>query len=136
MIDEKFLNPTNCSKFASACKKGRCPLTCVCTDECVFVWKAEHEDEMPKVIADLESDIDDMASELRSTEQEYEELEGELNDLKYDFYNLEEKYDQCISDLSLICNRRILERIGKALSVDTVEWFIDLEAKVVGKHVE
>ena len=57
-----------------------------------------------------------MASELRSTEQEYEELEGELNDLKYDFYNLEEKYDQCISDLSLICNRRILERIEKAIA--------------------
>lgn len=136
MINEKFLNPTNCPKFASACKNGRCPLTCVCTDECVFVWKAEHDDKAPEVIADLESDIDDMRSELWPNEQEYEELEGEFNNLKEDFDNLEEKYDQCIYDLSLICNKRILARIQEALSVDVGKWFEDLEVKVMGKHVE
>lgn len=136
MIDEKFLNPTNCSKFASACKNGRCPLTCVCTDECAFVWKAEHEDDMSDAIAELESDIDDMKRELRSNEQEYSELEEELDDLKEDFGNLEEKYDQCIYDLSLICNKRILKRIQKALSVDVGEWYKDLEVKVVGRHVK
>ena len=136
MIDEKFLNPTNCSKFADACKNGRCPLTCVCEDDCLFVWKAEHEDESPEVIAELESEIDDMQSELRSNEQEYDELAGEFNELEGEFNDLEEKYDQCIYDLSLMCNKRILARMQKALSVDLGKWFEDLEAKVISKHVE
>ena len=136
MIDEKFLNPTNCSKFTSACKNGRCPLTYVCTDECVFVWKAEHDDEMPEVIADLEEQIDNLQSDLRSEENDHGDTQRELDEVTEDFDNLEEKYNKCIYDLSLICNKRILERIQKELSIDVGEWFEDLEAKVVGKHVE
>ena len=73
------LNP-DCHNYKIYEEQGRCPLTSVCKEDCVFVWKALYDEK-----------IDICNPETENLRDEVEDLHFEVNRLNAEIYGLESK---------------------------------------------
>lgn len=83
------LNP-NCNNYKIYESSNRCPLTTVCNEDCVFVWKALYDgskesdkdieiEDLKYEIEDLQGDIFRLERELRQADEKIEQLEATIN---------------------------------------------------------
>ena len=83
-MTELKLNP-NCHNYEIYKNSGRCPLTSVCDEDCVFVWKALYdgtkETDKDVEIEDLEWKIDDLETEVQRLEDQLDMADSKIEEL-------------------------------------------------------
>ena len=84
MLDLK-LHP-ECHNYEIFEKEGRCHLTTVCNEDCVFVWKAYYDGTKELIqdeeIKDLKYQIEDLESEIRQLEAQLSMADTKINELE------------------------------------------------------
>lgn len=116
-----------CHNFKRAEEMGRCPLVCVCSDDCVFVWKeaykALQEQEETESVIDIE--------DYNSLQKNYDELEEEKDEIQDKFDDLEFDYKNMIEELACFMTKNMRNRLYKHVTKEdtqvTPEWFDKLD---------
>lgn len=116
-----------CHNFKRAEEMGRCPLVCVCSDDCVFVWKeaykALQEQEETEPVIDIE--------DYNSLQKNYDELEEEKDEIQDKFDDLEFDYKNMIEELARFMTKNMRNRLYKYVTKEdtqiTPEWFDKLD---------
>ena len=126
-MSELQLAPKNCNNYKEFSKQGRCPLSCVCNEDCVFVWKKKYEDLDRLDFDDLQS-TEDLVDEIEYLRIEINTLESDNDELYWEKDDLENKYKTVITDLANILNDESFEKLRK-LNLDgkVSDWFDDLD---------
>lgn len=91
-----FLNPSNCNHFNKYWEQGRCPLSVVCTDDCVFNWKAQFDDHLLDKIEELECTVDDLESKNDQFEEKIDDLRTQRDVAEEDYNNLKEQIHEVL----------------------------------------
>lgn len=103
------LNRENCHNFNWAESLGRCPCVSVCNSDCVYVWKNLYDNQGTQVatqneIYELEEKINDLQSDLNSTEEE-------KDDANYRAEQWEQKYNDVVDELAKVMNDESIEKL-------------------------
>ena len=126
-MNELQLAP-DCHNYKEFSKQGRCPLTDVCNDDCIFVWKKCYE-AMNENSAKI-SKYEDLIDEIEYLRDENASLESDNDELYWKKDEIENQYKQMITDLAILINDESFEKL-KELNLEgkVSSWFDDLESE-------
>ena len=108
------LNSEKCHNFQAAEEKGRCPFTCICSSNCVFVWKYYYDSTTSNKI--LENKIDELEDRIDSLEDDVSSLRDERDDLQSSAENAEIKYNNFLNVLADIIDEESINKIRDSVS--------------------
>lgn len=91
-----FLNPNNCNHFNKYWKQGRCPLSVVCADDCVFNWKAQFDDHLLDKIEELKCTVDDLEFKNGQFEEKIDDLRTQRDVAEENYNNLKEQIHEVL----------------------------------------
>ena len=126
-MSELQLVPEDCHNYKEFSKQGRCPLTSVCNEDCVFVWKKCY-DELNKCRCKDIDNIEDLREEIESLQIENSQLDSDYNEIYWEKDELENQYKEIIADLANHLDNRSFEKLRKLnLEGKVSDWIDDIE---------
>lgn len=125
-MNELQLAPKDCHNYKEFSKQGRCPLTSVCNEDCVFVWKKCYEDLNSSTCKSV--DIEDLREEIESLQIENNQLDSDYDEIYWEKDEIENQYKQMVTDLAMLINDESFEKLRKLnLEGKVSDWFDDLD---------
>ena len=120
------LVPKDCQNYDVFKAQGRCPLTDVCNEECVFVWKKCYEclnENSGKIdkYEDLIDEIESLQNEVASLESDNDELYWKKDEYENDYKTMVEELAKVLTDMQF----RKLKELNLEGSVS--DWIDDVE---------
>lgn len=98
------LAPEDCHNYKQFARQGRCPLTDVCNEDCIFVWKKCYEclnENLGKIdkYEDLIDEIEHLQNEVSSLESDNDELYWEKDELENNYKTMVEELAKVLTDM-------------------------------------
>lgn len=117
----------DCHNYKEFSKQGRCPLTSVCNEDCIFVWKKCYESLNEGNYRDVR-DIEELKEEIESLQNENNQLDSDYDEIYWEKDEIENQYKRMITDLAHHLDNRSFEKLKKLnLEGQISDWFDDLE---------
>lgn len=91
-----FLNPTKCNHFDKYFEQKRCPFSSVCTDDCLFNWKKQFDDNLSDKVEELEGVVDDLEYKNDQFEEEIDDLRNQRDVVEEDYNDLKEQVHEVL----------------------------------------
>ena len=136
MSSEIQLAPKGCHDYKEFSKQGRCPLTSVCNEDCVFVWKKCYEDLNKCGCKDIDN-IEELKEEIESLQIENSQLDSDYDEIYWEKDEIENQYKQTITALANYLDNRSFEKLRKLnLEGKVSDWFDDLDLEKRSLRVE
>ena len=118
--------PDDCHNYKQFVGQGRCPLTDVCNEDCIFVWKKCYEDLQSSSYKNL--DVEGLKEELESLQIENSQLDSDYDEIYWEKDELENQYKKIITDLANYLDNRSFEKLRKLnLEGKVSDWIDDVD---------
>ena len=119
--------PDDCHNYKQFVGQGRCPLTDVCSEDCIFVWKKCYE-AMNENYSSKSKSYEDLIDEIEQLRDENASLESSNDELYWEKDELENNYKMVIEELARILDDKEFKKL-KELNLEgkVSDWVDDVE---------
>ena len=118
--------PDDCHNYKQFVGQGRCPLTDVCNEDCIFVWKKCYES-MNENSARIDK-YEDLIDEIEHLQNEVSSLESDNDELYWKKDEAENNYKVMITDLARVINDESFKKLQELnLEGKVSDWVDDVE---------
>ena len=118
--------PDDCHNYKQFIGQGRCPLTDVCNEDCIFVWKKCYE-AMNENSARIDK-YEDLIDEIEYLRDENASLESDNDELYWKKDEFENDYKTITEELAKVLTNEEFKKLKKLnLEGKVSDWIDDVE---------
>ena len=119
--------PDDCHNYKQFVGQGRCPLTDVCNEDCIFVWKKCYE-AMNENYSSKSKSYEDLIDEIESLRDEISSLESDNDELYWKKDEFENDYKTVIEELARVLTNEEFRKLKELNLEGTIsDWIDDVE---------
>lgn len=120
--------PDDCHNYKQFIGQGRCPLTDVCNEDCVFVWKKCYESVNDD--SNKSKSYEDLMDEIEYLRDANASLESDNDELYWKKDEFENDYKTVIEELARFLTDREFKKLQELnLEGKVSDWIDDVEIK-------
>ena len=124
---ELQLAPDDCHNYKQFVGQGRCPLTDVCNEDCIFVWKKCYES-LNENYSSKSKSYEDLMDEIEYLRDENASLESDNDELYWKKDEFENDYKTVTEELAKVLTNEEFKKL-KELNIEgkISDWIDDVE---------